>query len=397
MRGRRKESKGIVILLLIAVVVGAAAVFLAFQLRTDAVAESIRVGEPIAIAFLVSDGDLLLFTEILMYHPGTSKAALFDIPGEWGDVIESVQRMDRIDVIYRPGGSGPYLSKVEELLGLDVGWYVEMDLEQVESAVDILGGLDMFIANPVEIIGDVTVLLPSGSIVLDGAKVVEFISYDDPGEPDLDRRARYQKFVDALVKRIARRTTHILNDAIFGLLRDVIVTNMGSRALRSFVEEMGTITADYIVPKQVHGDRVIVDDQVLLFPHFDGNLIRESVRQTLVSLASLDVVGEDDLTVVLKVLNGTGINGLGSRTTQLFGDFGYDVMPASNADRADYEFSIIIGNSNDISDAQQVANLIRCSRVELAEDLGPDANVSIDERADVTIILGKDFDGRYCQ
>ena len=399
MKRRKGIDKGIVILLLIVVVVAVASVFLVFQLRTNDVAEAIREGDPIVTAILVNDGERLLATEVLVYHPLTAKAAIFDIPGEWGDVIETVGRMDRIDLLYSGRSPATYIEKIENLLDIDIPWYLEMNLEQVEATVDILGGLEMFIANPVEMItDDKTVLLPSGSLVLDGAKIVEFLSYEDADEADLDRRARFQKYVQALVSRIGVQRDIVMSDPVFPVLYDMFSTNLSSRSFRSFVEEIANLNADYMVPKHVRGERVVVDEQELLFPHFKGNLIRESIRQTLVSLANIEVIGDDELIVVLDIRNGTENNGLASRTAQLFVDFGYDVLPASNAENFEYENTSIISNSGDISKAQQVASLIRCSRVEIASEPLPGSNgESFDERADVTIILGKDFDGRFCK
>ena len=399
MKRRKAIDKGIVVLLLIVVVVAVASVFLVFQLRTNDVAEAIREGDPIVTAILVNDGERLLATEVLVYHPLTAKAAIFDIPGEWGDVIETVGRMDRIDLLYSGRSPATYIEKIEDLLDIAIPWYLEMNLEQVEATVDLLGGIEMFIANPVEMITDEkTVLLPSGSLVLDGAKIVEFLSYEDTEEADLDRRARFQKYVQALVSRIGVQRDFVLSDPVFAVIYDMFSTNLSNRSFRSFVEEIANLNADYMVPKHVRGERVVVDEQELLFPHFKGNLIREGIRQTLVSLANIEVIGDDELTVVLDIRNGTEINGLASRTAQLFVDFGYDVLPASNAENFDYENTRIISISGDISKAQLVASLIRCSRVEIAaESLSGNNGESFDERADVTIILGKDFDGRFCK
>jgi polyisoprenyl-teichoic acid--peptidoglycan teichoic acid transferase len=398
-RRRKGIDGGLVVLLLIAVVVVAATVFLVIQLRTDAVAEVIREGRPFSLVFLVSDDDgELLCTEVLLYHPITGKAALFDIPGEWGTILEKSDRMDRIDRLYRFDAASDYLDTVSRLLDLPIDWRFEMSLTDVERVVDLIDGLGLFIANPVELLEpEKMILLPSGSLVLDGSKVVDYLSYDDPDEVDIERRGRYQKFVQSFLKAIGDRRNYLLSDSVFGLFEKSVGSNLGPAGLRSLVLEIGKLKADYIVPKHVHGDRVRVDEQILLFPHFDGNLIRESVRQTLDSLSNLEVVGADELTILIQVLNGTSQNGLGARTAQLFNDFGYDVLPASNAEQNDYEKTIVMSNTGDLSKAQQVANLIRCTNVVIRELDEMSAVESFNEQADVTIILGKDFDGRYCK
>ncbi len=395
---RRKGAidKSYILLGLIVIVVVSTVIFLSVQLRTDKIADAVRDGEPIPVVFLVSEDDSLLFTELFLYDSTTGKAAIFDIPGEWGDVIDSLGRMERIDILYEYGNPGAYIAKLEDLLAIELPYYIEMSLGGVERVVDLLEGIDLFIANPVEITDDEDfVLLPSGSLTLDGSKIRTFVSYTDPEEADIDRRGRHQKFVQSLLKRIGERVDYLVSDSVFSFLETSIRTNLSSRAFESFVKEMQKLNTDYIVLKHVHGDRVMGDDQELLFPHRKGNLIRESIRQTRDSLANTEIIGSDDLMITLEVLNGTSRSGLSERTSKLFADFGYDVVRFGNADRDDYEHTQVVANTTDIAAAQQVANLIQCSRVN-TDETGEISEV--DETAvDVTIILGLDFDGRYCK
>jgi len=174
-------------------------------------------------------------------------------------------------------------------------------------------------------------------------------------------------------------------------------TNIGRRAFGSLIEELGSLNADYIVSKPVHGDKVAVDEQILLFPHYEGNLVRESVRQTLESLANTEVFSEDELTVVIEILNGTEKTGLASRTAQLFANFGYEVARIGNAERDDYESTVVIARA-DLPAAQRLAGLIRCTNVEQEQTVSSEIGAELSPEAiDVTIILGLDFDGRYCK
>ncbi len=389
-------DKSYILLGLIVVVLVSTVVFLSIQLRTDKIADAVREGRPIPMVFLVSEDDTLLFTELFLYDSNTGKAAVFDIPGEWGDVIDSLGRMDRIDVLYEERKPEAYITKLERLLAIELPYYIRMSLDGVERTVDLLEGIGLFIANPVEITdGEELVLLPSGSLTLDGSKVRAFVSYTDPEEADIDRRGRHQKFTQSLLKRIGERVDYLVTDSVFSFFDSSIDTNLSSRALESFVKEMQRLNTDYIVPKHVHGDRVMVDEKELLFPHYKGNLIRESIRQTLESLANTEIVGGDDLMVTLEVLNGTNNTGLAERTARLLADFGYDVVRFGNADRNDYEHTRIVANTPDSGPARQVAGLIQCDSVDTKEDTElPQVN---NTAIDVTIILGMDFDGRYCK
>lgn len=392
-------DKAVLLLILIVVVALSTVVFLYLQLRTDEITDDIQKGNPINCVFLVSSDGELLFSELLLYHPETEKAAIFDIPTEWGDVIESLERMDRISVLYEYGNPRPFVEKLEQLLATNIEYWVEMDLSDVERLVDVLEGIEVFIPNPIERISDERlVLLPSGSLVLDGAKTRLFISYEDPDETDVERRGRHQKFLQATLKRLSERTDYVLNDTVFDFIRAAVKTNMSRRATEAFIRKLRTLNADHLVSKYVPGTRQVVDDQVLLFPHFEGQHVRESVRQTVDSLASTDVVSLDELSVVLEILNGTTRNGLAGRTRQLFESFGYDVRTIGNASRNDYERTQIISRSGNLAAAQRIADIIRCTDIVTdPEDANAAGTNASHDTIDITILLGSDFDGRYCK
>ena len=139
------------------------------------------------------------------------------------------------------------------------------------------------------------------------------------------------------------------------------------------------------------GSSRIVDGKELIFPHFDGQLLKEIMKQTRESLASQDPFAEEDLTVGVEVLNGTTVTGLAGRAANVFQSFGYEIVAVGNADNQDYLKTVILDRKGRIDAAERVAKLIRCERAYTRMEEGADLAV------DVTVILGKDFDGRYCK
>jgi hypothetical protein len=97
------------------------------------------------------------------------------------------------------------------------------------------------------------------------------------------------------------------------------------------------------------------------------------------------------LTVAIEVMNGTSVGGLARRAANVFQSFGYDVVSVANADNSDYQKTVVLDRKGRLEVAQRVADLISCQRVySRLEETG-------DMTVDVTIILGTDFDGRYCK
>ncbi len=401
MRRKKGFDKGLLIVLFIVLVVGATGVLLVFKLRTDKITESLQSGTPVTVAFFITDREELLFSEILFYHPLTHKASILDMPGEVGSIIKSLQKIERIDVLFSPSKPELFLGKIGELIGQEVPYYIILDLGNLEAVVDILEGLEMFIANPVEYVDeDTTILLPSGSVILDGSKVTTYITYEiSEVETELDKISRKQKFLQALVKEIGEKNSYLTDDHVFPLFRSRLDTNLDKNSLISLILELSKLDTERIVFQRVLGVERKVDENILLFPHYDGRLLKETVSQTMESLANTELLAEDDLTVSLRILNGTDRNGLAGRTSQIYKSFGFDVISVGNADQGTYDKTVVIDRTGDITKAQKVANVIGCSNIQSVQALvDTESFFSEDEiETDVIIVLGKDFDGRYCK
>jgi anionic cell wall polymer biosynthesis LytR-Cps2A-Psr (LCP) family protein len=389
LRRKRKWDKSLVVLGLIVAIILAAVVFGYLQLRTDPLSESLKKGQPVAVLFAI-DGDRdYRFFEVFLYHPQTHRGAVLFIPGNVGLIIESLKKVDRIDVLYRYGNIASLKAKVEQITGIPIQFYIELREQDVVSLVDMLGGLELFIPNPVEAsIGERKVLLPSGSVVLDGDKIRDFIVYQDPLEPEIDWVGRKQKFLQSLLKGLGASEL-VLQASPFAALRRLASSNFGSRSLASFIRELAKLESEKLIFQRVLGNVREVDGKQLLFPHFDGQLLKEIVKQTEETIASAEPASEEELTVALEILNGTPVSGLARRAASVFQSYGYDVVSVSNADNTEYLNTVVLDRKGRLEAAQKVADLIRCQRVYTRLVEGGDLTI------DVTIILGRDFDGRY--
>lgn len=400
-------DKSIILLLIIIFLLIGASFFIYAQFKSDKIADALDNGDLINTAFFISHNDRLLFTEVLLYHPETKKAALLDIPRELGSIIKSEGKIDSIEVLYRPGNVGELREKIEELTGEEIPFYFEMSVDDVEKLVDLLEGIEMFIANPVEIFEeDSTILIPSGSLLLDGGKVKNYLLYDgDEQYPEIERIGRKQKFIQALLYKLGEKYLELQTDEVFPYFTRYIDTNFEKQSILSYIEEMQKLDVERIIFQRVLGVRRDVDGKTLLFPHYEGKLLKETVKQTIDSLASNTIPSNGDLTISIEILNGTPRNGLASRTSQVFKSFGYDVVHVGNADHFSYEQTTVIDRVGDINKAQKIASVINCKRIdtEISEkkmtidDIETNEVGQVLENIDVTVILGKDFDGRYCK
>jgi hypothetical protein len=89
----------------------------------------------------------------------------------------------------------------------------------------------------------------------------------------------------------------------------------------------------------------------------------------------------------LEILNGTDVSGLATRTAELYRSYGFDVVAVGNAQSNEVEQTLVVDRVGSEVFARRTADIVRAPTVESEPD--PQAAV------DVTVILGKDFDGRY--
>jgi hypothetical protein len=253
-----------------------------------------------------------------------------------------------------------------------------------------MGGVDVFIPNPVDLTQEGhRILLPSGSVTLDGDKAKDFISYSDPLEADTYMIGRRQKFLQALLKGMGEENSFLLQRGPTRMVRSLLRTSLPGRALSAFISEMGRFDSERMVLQRVMGTTRSVDGRDLLFPHQEGDLLKQSVKLAIAANASNEFIAPDALTITVQVLNGTKTQGLANSARALFLSYDLEVMAPNNADNDQYLNTVVLDRKGNLDNAKRVADLIRCQRIYSKPD------PQMDQAVDVTVILGKDFDGRY--
>ncbi|HVP18662.1 MAG TPA: LCP family protein [Spirochaetia bacterium] len=389
-RRSRKPDRSVILLLLILLVIGGSGVYAYLQLRVDQITDALKKKLPLNTLFIFSDGDKALFFEVFFYTPDTRKGSLFYVPANLGGVIPRLNKVDGIDALYRRSNPAALKSRIEDLLGVGIPCVFDISSEDVGRLVDLIGGVDVFIPNPVDLTRDgARVLLPSGSITLDGDKARQFMTYQDPLETDVDRIGRRQKFLQSLLKGLGEKSAFLLQRAPLRVLRSLVRTNLSQRAVASFVQEMGRFDSERMVLQRVLGTTRTVDGRDLLFPHQEGELLKQAVKQAVSANASNEFVPPDTLSITVEVLNGTRTPGLATRARELLQSFDLEVMPPNNADNDQYQNTVVLDRKGRLDDAKKVADIIRCSRIYSKPD------PQMDQAVDITVILGRDFDGRF--
>ena len=393
------EQKGALFLLVIILIIISVSVIFFVSLQWDAVTEKLGNDQVLRTLFVMEDEDgTPLFSNVLIYYPVSKKGAIVNIPGNTGAIFQSLGRVDRIDDVYKEKGIGAYVKEIENLLGCNIPFYVQMYLPDFERLSDMLGGLRVFIPLPVDQTSEdgERWLLPSGAVTLDGDKVSVYLRFHVDGETDSDIQERRQNVVAAFFTALHDKQSSVfLNKRVFGMYSSLMNINLDKTDAFKLLSLIAAMDVETIIKQNVTGYARIVDGQRLIFPRSNGEFIKDAVKQSTKMLISTS----DSFTsriYVLEIKNGTTTQGLAHNTSILYQDASYDVLSAVNADRNDYEKTVIIDHIGNKEIAKTVGEFIRCTNI-VEEETADPATQQGDTAADVdfTIILGRDFDGRY--
>ena len=393
----RDEQKGLLFLVLIGLIIAAACIIIALSLRTDTVAENLENDQVIRVLYVLEDkpGDALM-TEMVIYYPVSKKAAIVNIPANIGAIYASLGRVDGIAAVYKEKGINVYRKEIENLLGTTIPFYTVVTLDDFVKLTDMMGGMHVFVPEPVDIVSESggRWLLPSGAVTLDGDKVSVFLRYRLPEENNTDVYERYQNMMIAFFTQLSDYKSIILDKMNFGLYSSLMSTNLDRKDFYKLMKLLSGMDSEYIIKQNVTGSARNVDGSVLVFPLNGGDFIKQAVAQSTNMLISAGSTMTSRI-YVLDIQNGTTVQGLAHNTAVLFQNASYDILSTSNADKNDYENTVIIDHIGNKDIAKMVGDFIRCKIIQ-EEEVKPDDAVS-DSAADVdfTIILGKDFDGRY--
>lgn len=393
----RDEQKGVIFIALIILIGVAISIVFAFSLKTNTVEDALKEKGIMRTLIVVEDKDSsMLFSSVLIYNPTSNKAALVNLPGYTGAIYQSLGRVDKLEKVYSDAGITAFRNETEKLLGMTIPYYAILTLDSFIKISDYLGGMRVFISEPVDCVSEENErwLLPSGAINLDGDKITTYLHYRLEDETEADVQERYQNAMAAFITGLHDKKFIIFNKENRKRYLDFIQTNLNEEEEITLFEAIADVDAESIIKQTITGSLRRVDGQQLLMPDNNGEFIKEAVKTTTNLLASTDGTLTSRV-YVLEIQNGTTTQGLARNTAILFQNASYDVLSPVNAPRNDYEETVIIDHLENMDVAKIVGDFIHCTNIREATPEEEAESSSLDAGVDFTIILGRDFDGRY--
>ena len=373
---------------------------------------------------------------IASYKPTTKQLGLFSIPRDLAVPIENMgwRKINSINAFAesREPGSGGLASSqsIGHLLNAPIDYYIRVDFDGFEKIIDDVGGVDVLVERTLDdysypIRGREEdpnyysrfehLHVDAGWQHMDGELALKFARsrHGVGGEgTDFARARRQQKILEAVREKILSANT-LLNPAkVTSIINDLntnISTNLKIWEIVKLFGLIKNIESDSIInqvldnsPSGLLVDSVGDNGAYILSPRSgDFSEITYLFANLLGSAKTNDgkevIKPKDEIKVT--ILNGTWINGLGSRLAVDFEQEGINVVEIGNSSRHNFEKTVIYDlgygvkrSSLEFLKEKTGANIAPTLPDWLKADLAATADTENKEQPDFIIILGTDAD-----
>ena len=271
---------------------------------------------------------------------------------------------------------------IEEMLEIDIDYFLETDFTGFEKIIDRLGGVEINVSehlNYVDKAGDLYINIPAGQQKLNGEEALEYVRYRDV-RGDIGRIERQQKFIDAVLAKVLSPSIVTKAPGVIKEVNDAVNTNIPVQDITPFLNSAKEINLSQIETKMLPGEAKYINEISYWVPDLEE---AEIMVNNLVRNKSYIQNKEYQLSI----LNGVGQSGAASKTADLLEKYGFQISDVGNADRYDYQNSVIkYYKEKDKKIASQIAELLN-GQTEYVEDSEKNSNKNI------KVIVGAGYKG----
>jgi LCP family protein required for cell wall assembly len=350
---------------------------------------------------------------LLTLDPVSRTAGMLSIPRDlWVNVpgydYGKINTAYYLGELYKLPGGGPALAEktVNDLLGVDINYYAQIDFSAFENFIDQIGGIDVEV--PYELTVDPigpgnTVTLPPGVQHLDGPTALAYARNRDTWGADFDRADRQQQVIMAIFDKLTTlgNLPKLIANAptIYNNLRYGIHTNLTLKEIISLAWTVSQIPRENI-KRGIIGPNETTrsfspDGLDILIPEMDAvRAVRDQVFSTDAGtageapVATLYISNPEELraaeNATVSVLNATTSAGLASTTSDYLSSKGINVTVTGNAEEKS-DNTVIIDYTGKPYTVQYLVELLNIQPNSIYSRYDPNSET------DIAILLGTDW------
>ena len=377
-----------------------------------------------------TDQEGVALTDTIMvasYNPNTQRAVLLSIPRDsfTGTNVRRAKASDKINSIYNlTKDPMETVEAVNELTGLNIGYYAVVQTEALIELVDAIGPIEFDVPinmNYDDPTQDLHIHLEAGVQQIDGEKAEQLLRFrhnndgtsypTEYGDNDLGRMKTQRDFITAVVEQ----TVKLENITKLGKILDIasrnLITNVDFNALKDYLpyavefqtENLLTESLPGEVPDMSRTNNVsifVVDEeetaqliQTLFYPEQategqseDGNTLETNTstntNATNSSSSSSSSTSTSKSDIKIEVLNGTADGKVLQEVVNKLKQAGYNVSRTGTTTSTS---KTVIANKKGVSTTtvDSIKNVIGTGTVSNSSGTS--------SKADLTIIIGKDY------
>ena len=364
-----------------------------------------------------------LLTDTIMvasYNPNTQKATLLSIPRDTytGRNPKKATAYEKINSIYsRNEDPQDVLDEVNELTGLNLQYYIIVKTEGFIKLVDAIGGvtfnvpIDMDYDDPSQ---DLHIHLEAGVQELDGDKAEQLVRFrhnndgttypEEYGNNDLGRMRTQREFIMEVIKQTAKVENIFKLGQILEVAQENVITNVDFNVAKDYIpyavefntENLLTATLPGTTPpwNQTNGVSIFVADEEETETLIQELFYDRDLDQTTTGEGTENITNSTNSTsstrttvskadIKLEVLNGSGNSKKLQEVVDELEGAGYEVYRTGTTNAT---------SKTTIIDKKDVADTL-LENIQMVLGTGTISNSqSSSSKADVTIILGKDYE-----
>lgn len=287
------------------------------------------------------------------------------------------------------GGNAELVTQVENLCGVEISQFVQLDSADFVSMVDALGGITLNLEQEADDPDTGSIYIPAGVQTLNGEEALTLVRCDNYSTP-LDTRTQVQAQV------IETLASAVLTKSRLGMLMavDAIANNLETtmsfndvwammKALRP-VDEIAFYAG--MVPGQISVDPDGIFYSVSRAP-FDNML--DAIKEGRNPDEAATISGLTPEIVRISVKNGAGLTGGAAQVASVLEAAGYQVPETGNADNYVYDETLVVYKSE----------LYKPTAEDILSTLGNgrtvEAGLFYEFDTDILVIVGKDWTPTY--
>lgn len=328
------------------------------------------------------------------------------------------------------GGAGLAMATVEQLLGISVPFYAQINFNAFVQVIDQMGGVKINVPETLTIdpIDDEVKTLKPGVQTLPGNLALAYVRARNTAGGDFDRAQRQQQVLRAIEKRLTNPNLLLpliaKTPAIYKEINNGVSTNLTPQQIFNLARLIPNIPSENIVSLAINEDHAVAGQSwnglYILTPIpekieqlktrlFSGEIIptvlvpTATVIQQPTEVPTLSPQDEPEPAIELLpteipapiidsvseeakigVHNGTRTGGLAGDTADLFRANHLNVTEVDNADKL-YDHTAIIDYSGKPDTLSALIKIINLPDIKLYNQYNPDSEI------DLLVILGQDY------